>query len=108
MAVDPVTPAPGQAFSIAAGGTPVEVFPAGIAGGFIQNPSTAVAQGIGGADDAAESLFISVVGEAGLVGNDITFELYPGETWQGIPGQTTATSVNAATSGHSFAATYWE
>jgi len=47
------------------------------------------------------------VTDAELEGNDTTFVLQPGQSWTGIPGQTTRTSVNAATSGHKFSAIYW-
>jgi len=36
-----------------------------------------------------------------------SFALQPGQTWQIIPGQTTPTSVNAASSGHQFTAVYF-
>lgn len=103
MAASPVTPTAGLVSQVATGGTPVTVFPAGINGGFIQNPASATDQGLG----ATEPLYVNAVGAAGTAGNGTTFALAAGQTWTAIPGQTTVTSVNATSSGHKFAATYW-
>lgn len=100
MSVTPLAP---LASSVPSGGTPVTVFPAGIGGGFIQNPASASDQGV----SPAEPLYVNVVDLAELEGNETTFALAPGETWTAIPGQTTVTSVNAASNGHMFSATYW-
>ena len=40
-------------------------------------------------------------------GNVTTFALQPGQSWYAVPGQTTVTSVNAATTGHKFACAVW-
>ena len=102
MITTAVTPIALLASQVATGGTPVQVVAAGPNGGFITNPSSADDQGI----SAAEPLYISPVsatpGSAPGNGNGTTFVLYPGQTWTIIPGQSTATFVNAATSGHKF------
>lgn len=103
MAVAPVTPQAPLASAVAVGGTAVTVFPAGITGGFIQNPASAADQGLGG----TEPLYVNVVGAATLNGNGTTFALAAGQTWTAIPGQTTITSVNATSNGHKFTATWW-
>lgn len=101
-----VTPLPGAAAQVTTGGTPVDAVPAltgGIGGCFITNPASAADQGV----DPPESIFVSPVADATLQATDTTFEIFPGSTWEGIAGQTTRTSVNAATSGHRFSVTYW-
>jgi hypothetical protein len=103
MAVAPVTPQAPLASVVTTGGTAVTVFPAGISGGFIQNPASAADQGLGG----TEPLYVNVVNAADVAGNGTTFALAPGQTWTAIPGQTTVTSCNAASSGHKFAASFW-
>lgn len=97
------TPVVGTATFIATGGTPVQAIPPMPNGGIITNPALAADQGI----STPEVLFVNAVGDAGLVGNGANFALQPGQSWTVIPGQTTPTSVNAVTSGHSFSVTYW-
>jgi len=99
----PVTPVPGSASEIVVGGTAVVAAPGNINGGVITNPYTAADQGIG----SAEPLYVNPVGPAGLAGNGTTFALQPGQSWTMIPGQTTSTSVNAASSGHEFSVVVW-
>lgn len=97
----PVTPIPGAASAVVTGGQPVVAIAAnalGVNGGFITNPVLAADQGIG----AAEPLYINPVDAAGVAANGNTFRLEPGQTWTVIPGQTTATSVNAVSAGHRF------
>lgn len=106
MPVDPVTPLPGTNAIVAVGGTPVvavPALPAGINGCTITNPYLASDQGI----VTAEPLYVNPVDAAGTQANDNTFALQPGGSWSGIRGQITATSVNAATSGHKFSVVYW-
>lgn len=103
MAADPVTPVPGLTSQVAVAGTPVTVVAGGPNGGVITNPYTAVDQGFG-PDDPPENLYIDAVSPAGVVGNGTTFCLYPGQSWELIPGQTTATSANSNRSGHKFSA----
>lgn len=98
-----VTPVQGQSVVIVAGGTAVQVFPAGIAGGFIFNPSSDTDQGV-----SIENLYLNPIGTfSTLQANTTTFLLVPGQTWVAIPYQNTATWVNAATTGHKFTAVYW-
>jgi hypothetical protein len=84
----------------------VQVFPGQIGGGFIQNPLSGADQGV-----TAEPLYVNPIGVApgGAPGNGngSTFVLQPGEMWSAIFGQSTATRVNAASSGHKFSAIYW-
>lgn len=104
MAASPVTPQVGSAVSVPVGGTAVNAFPGGISGGFLQNPVAATDQGLSN----AENLYVDPTGNpATQQGNGSTFALAPGVTWSVIPGQTTATSVNAPSSGHKFSAVYW-
>lgn len=107
MAVEPVTPQALLTSVVATGGTPVQVASGGVNGGFITNPVSEVDQDI----VTAEPLYVTCVGSApGSApgdGNGTTFVLYPGQTWTMIPGQTTATYVNAATSGHKFSGIFY-
>lgn len=103
MSVTPVTPQPGSASSVTTGGTAVVAIPPNPNGGFITNPAAVSDQGLSN----TEPLYINPVTEATLDGNGTTFALAPGETWKVIPGQTTATSVNAASNGHKFSAVFW-
>ncbi len=98
MAAEPVTPVAGTNSVVAAGGTAVQAAPAAPNGGFITNPASAVDQGI--AD--AETLYVDPVGAADVQANGTTFALAPGQSWSLIPGQTTTTTVNAASAGHKF------
>lgn len=98
-----VTPQAGEATEVVTGGNSIEVFPGAINGGIIANPLVAADQGLG----ATEVLYVDPVGAAGTAGNGTTFALQPGQTWTAIPGQTTPTSVNAASSGHKFSAVRW-
>ena len=97
-----VTPGPGLVSSVVTGGDAVTAVGPNPNGGFIMNPASAADQGL----SAAESLTINPVTTA-LVGgsgdgNGTNFVLPPGGIWQIIPGQTTPTSVNAASDGHQF------
>jgi hypothetical protein len=98
-----VTPVPGLTSVVTNGGTPVEVIPGAPNGGFITNPISATDQGLG----APENLYVDPVNPAGLVGNGTTFVLYPGASWPIIPGQTSITSVNAASNGHKFSVVWF-
>lgn len=105
MAVPPVTPVAGLVSQVTTGGTSVIVVSGGPNGGFITNPASATDQGLGSAED----LIVNPVGAAadptgGAAINGTNFRLSPGQTWNIIPGQTTQTSVNAASSGHKFSA----
>ena len=101
--VAPVTPIAGEVSQVASGGTAVIVIAGGPNGGIITNPYTAADQGIAN----TEPLYVNPVGTATTNGNETTFALQPGQSWTAIPGQTTATSVNAATNGHKFSAISW-
>lgn len=107
MAATPVTPIALISSTITTGGTPVQVAPGNVNGGFITNPSSASDQGIGGAEPLYVSCVVANPGSAPGAGNGTTFVLYPGQTWTMIPGQTTQTWVNAATNGHNFSGTYY-
>ena len=98
-----VTPTPGTVTVVAAGGTPVVVIPAGINGGIITNPLLASDQSV----SSAEPLYVNPISNAALHGYGTTFALQPGQSWDVIPGQTTQTTVNATTGGHTFTAVYW-
>lgn len=101
MAATPVTPGPGVTSVIAVGGTAVVVAAAAPNGGYIQNPVSANDQGLAN----TENLYVSPVAAPGSVdgdGNGTTFVLPPGGIWNLIPGQTTVTWANAASSGHQF------
>jgi len=97
-----VTPVAGAHSFITTGGTPViaaSALPAGYNGGYIVNPLLATDQGIG----TAEPLIVDPTGVSpGLNANGTAIALQPGQSWNLIPGQVTATFVNAATSGHKF------
>lgn len=103
MATVPVTPVAGLASAVVVGGTALNAVGVLPNGGFITNPFAAVDQGLG----SAEPLYVDAVAAAGTAGNGTTFALQPGQTWTVIPGQTTPTSVNAASSGHKFSVVKW-
>lgn len=97
----PVTPIPGANSVVVTGGLPVVAIAGnalGVNGGVITNPSSEADQNV----SPVEPLYISPVDAATLVANGTTFALAPGQSWVVPPGQTTATSVNALTSGHRF------
>jgi hypothetical protein len=100
--VPSVTPVAGTAV-VTTGGTPVLAAPGNVNGGFITNPVAAADQGLA----TAEPIYVSPVGAASLEGNGTTFRIDPGGTWEMIPGQTTPTSVNAASNGHAFSVVYY-
>jgi hypothetical protein len=93
-----VTPVAGVNSQVTTGGTSVIAANGGQNGGVITNPLLAADQNIG----SAEVLWINPVGAAGTAANNTTFALQPGQSWTLIPGQSTATWVNATTSGHKF------
>lgn len=97
------TISPGLTTQIAVSGNAVTVVPASPNGGIITNPYAATDQGL----VTAEVLYVSPIGSATLQGNNTTFALQPGQSWQVIPGQTTPTTVNSATGGHQFSAIWW-
>lgn len=100
MAASPVTPTPLLTSQVQVGSTPVTIAPGGINGGIVQNPYDAADQGIAN----TEPIYIDPTGApATVVGNGTSFRLEAGQWWQMIPGQTTTTSMNAATNGHKVA-----
>lgn len=101
--VPPVTPIPGLTSVVTTGGDAVIAVAPGPNGLLITNPYAAADQGLVN----AEPLYVDPVTGAGTAGNGTTFALQPGQTWQGIPGQTTPTSVNAPTNGHQFSVVSW-
>lgn len=98
-----VTPQAGVASVITTGGTAVVAVNANPNGGIITNPLLATDQNIG----TAEVLYVNAVTTAIAGAYGTTFALQPGQSWTIIPGQNTATSVNAATSGHKFSCVSW-
>lgn len=104
MAADPVTPIAGVNAQVITAGTPVIAVNPGPNGGFITNPYTATDQGFG-PDDTPQNLYVNVVEAATTEGNGTTVALYPGQTFELVPGQTTPTSVNSKASGHKFTVT---
>jgi hypothetical protein len=102
----PITPQPPSTSTVATGGTPVIAVlavPVGINGGYVVNPLTAADQGLG----AVEPLYVNIVTNATTSGNGTTIALQAGQSFTLVPGQTTAVSVNAATSGHKFTTVWW-
>jgi len=100
---DAVIVNPGENTVVTVGGTPVVVFPPNINGGIITNPIALSDQGL----PESEPLYVNPIDAATLVANGNTFALAPGQSWVGIPGQTTPTTVNATSSGHRFSAIWW-
>lgn len=99
-----VTPVPGTNSVVTTGGTAVVAVPANPNGGIITNGYTAADQG---GIAAPEPLIVNPVGTAGTVGNGTNFALQPGQSWEIIAGQTTPTTVNAASNGHAFSVIYY-
>ena len=98
-----VTPVAAPVTLIPLGGGPVVCIPANPNGGFIVNPLTAEDEGL----PVTEPLYVDPVGDAALQAGGTTFALAPGQKWDVIPGQTTPTSINAASPGHKFSAVFW-
>lgn len=98
-----VTPVAGLNSIVSTGGTAVVAVGAAPNGGIITNPLTAIDQGI----SIAEPLYVNPVSTATLLGNGTTFRIEPGGLWTIIAGQTTQTTVNAASNGHKFSVTSW-
>lgn len=98
-----VTPIPGVASVVSVGGSSVLAIAANPNGGIITNPYTATDQGL----SVAETLYVNPVSYASTSANGTTFALLPGQSWVIIPGQSTATYVNAASGGHKFSVVSW-
>lgn len=104
MSAAPIRVLPAAAFAVKTGGVPVTAIFGGVAGGFIQNPATAIDEGFG-ANDPVEVLFIDPSGAPAVLSETATcFALQPGAFWRVPRGQTTQISINAVTSGHRFSA----
>ena len=105
MAATPVTPIAALNSQVVTGNTAVNVFGPGPNGGFLQNPVLAADQGLGAAEDLIVNPVTNAVppGVAGGV-NGTNFRISPGGGWNVIAGQTTPTSMNAASSGHKVSA----
>ena len=99
-----VTPVAGLASVVSTGGTAVVAVGANPNGGIITNPATSTDQG---GISIAEPLYVNPVGTAALLGNGTTFRIEPGGSWTIIAGQTTQTTVNAASNGHKFSVISW-
>jgi Tfp pilus assembly protein PilW len=98
------TPIAGNASMVATGGTAVNALSVGPAHGCqVINPLAATDQNI----STAEPLYINIVGPAAVAANGSTAALAPGQSFQCVPGQLSATSINAATSGHKFTVFAW-
>ena len=107
MAATPVTPIPLLASVVAIGNTAVAAVGPNPNGGFLQNPSSSADQGVGPEDIVVNPVTAAVApGVAGGV-NGTNFRIPPGGSWTVIAGQTTQTSVNAASSGHKFSGVSW-
>lgn len=101
------TPRAGAVSQVGVGGTSVIAViavPAGMGGGFVTNPYTALDQGL----SQAEPLYIDITGApATTSGNSTTFALQPGQTFNMVAGQVTGVSANAASTGHKFSVIWW-
>ena len=99
MAATPVTPVPALNSQVVTGGVAVNAFGPNPNGGFLQNPLTATDQAIGSAEDLCINPVTAAANPSGPL-NGTNFRISPGGGWNLISGQTTPTSINAATSGH--------
>lgn len=97
----------GTATAIVTGGVAVSAIPANVVGGVIANPVNAIDQGLGASEDIIVGPIDAPPDATPGNGNGKYFVISPGGTWTIIPGQDTATFVNAASSGHKFSAIYW-
>jgi len=104
MTSAPVNLFHGNASAIITGGTPVVAIHALLSGGVIWNPLNASDQGIA----IPEAIYVSEVGPPGLIANQTTFELLPGQFYFATPNSTNSIYVNAATSGHQFTSILWQ
>lgn len=93
------TPIAGANSQITVGAQAVVAAPAGGSGGYIVNPLMPSDQGL----ITSEVLYVDVVGTCtNLAANGTTVALQPGQSFDLVPGATTATYVNAVSSGHKF------
>src|SRR5208282_5954833 len=96
MSAPQAIPVGGVNSSVPVANTAVIAIAVGPNGGVITNPLLAVDQGI----SSVEVLYIDPVGNCGggslPKANNTVFALQPGQSWTVIPGQVTATYVNAA------------
>ena len=100
----PVSLFHGNANTVLTGGTAVVAIHALLSGGVIWNPLTASDPGLA----LAETLYVSEVGPPGLVANQTTFALLPGQFYFGTPNSNNSVWVNAPTSGHKFTSILWQ
>jgi hypothetical protein len=102
-----VVPAPALATQIVSAGVAVEVLAGPVAGGYVTNPATAAAQGLG----STENLYVDPVNSPGgsdATANGTTTLLTPGSTYTVPPlaaGQ--QLRANATSAGHKFTAVAW-
>jgi hypothetical protein len=108
MAATPVTPIPCLTSVVATGNTAVTAVDVNPNGGFLQNPASAGDQGLGASEDMIVNP-VTAAAAPGVAGgvNGTNFRIPPGGGWNIIAGQTTQTSVNAASSGHKFSGVSW-
>jgi hypothetical protein len=99
----PITPFRGAATYVKVGGTPVTALFGPMLGGVIVNPLTSADQRVD-----PEYLYVDITGPAALEETITTTPIAPGEAFYVVPGQTTNVSINAATSGHRFAAIVYQ
>lgn len=103
-----VTPVPALNSEVATGGSAVNAFGPNPNGGFLQNPASATDQAISAAEDLVVNPVTNAVSPSNAGGvNGTNFRIPPGGNWNLIGGQTTPTSMNAATSGHKVSAVSW-
>jgi hypothetical protein len=102
--LNPVNLFHGNANTVLTGGTSVVAIHALLAGGVIWNPLNASDQGLA----VAEKLYVSEVGPAGLIANQTTFALLPGQFYFGTPNSNNSVWVNAPTGGHKFTSIIWQ
>lgn len=109
VAVTPgaVTPGPGAASEIAAGGTAVILVTGPCNGGYITNPSDAAAQAIATAENAYVDP-VAVPGSTDGTANGTTSLLAPGQSYS-VPPLAAGSKIrgNAATSGHKLTVVVW-
>ena len=102
-----VVPAPALATEIVSGGVAVEVCAGPITGGYVMNPVSAAAQGLG----STENLYVDPInapGSTDAAANGTTTLLAPGDVYQ-IPALAAGQQLraNATSSGHKFTAVRW-
>ena len=101
-----IAPIGGITFTLTAGGVPQIAIPPGVSGGYIVNPQSPTDQGFSSMA-VPEDIFVDPVNAPGLVGNNTTSRIAPGQSFSVLPQSNKPLMFNATTTGHKVTVVYW-